>query len=275
MADKKKTGRRKAHSVVPVKKNLKIDPGASKAGKRGGKVLPGKPEVPAESTPAKKEGSPFLAGASEDVDTGGQALKEIFSASGTHGGPKYFFTTEIPNEYNETYMRVIPRDPEWLFLYWEISSPTLEKVKKRMGVAFESSKKILRLYFAHADQYVDREIDAFANNWYVRVPEPGMTYYAECGFLTADGRYFAAVRSNVAVAPRYGMSPDTDQDWVSATTGELIRLSTGRRLTFLGASEKRFGEEEEKENAVEMGEFFSPAAGSGSGLFGMSGDGRK
>ena len=34
-------------------------------------------------------------------------------------GPAYSLSTEIPQNYNDKYVRVIPRDPQYAFVYWE------------------------------------------------------------------------------------------------------------------------------------------------------------
>jgi hypothetical protein len=190
-------------------------------------------------------------------------------------GPKYFFHTDIPDTYNETYMRAIPRDPEWLFVYWEISGPSMNDLKRKMGdTEFGSSKKLLRLCDvtgihyngSNAGRYTDIEINNIANNWYVKVPETGRAYVVECGFLTSHGRFFLAVRSNVVNVPRFGLSPVLDQEWTTASSDKLIRMSADGFKRNLGASEKRFGvvpgEVEKQER------FFALSGGSGSGMFG-------
>ncbi|MDR2579085.1 MAG: DUF4912 domain-containing protein [Chitinispirillales bacterium] len=38
--------------------------------------------------------------------------------------PAYTLSTDIPKNYNDTYMRAIPQDPQITFVYWEITSGT-------------------------------------------------------------------------------------------------------------------------------------------------------
>lgn len=187
-------------------------------------------------------------------------------------GPKYFFRADVPDSYNETYMRAMPRDPEWLFVYWEITGQTRDSLKSRMGeAAFASAKKLLRLCDVtginydgtNARSYVDIEINEFASNWYIRVPESARTYIVECGFLTPEGKFLLAVRSNVVKAPQSGPSSVRDKDWTAAATDELLRMSAGGHSQAPGASEKRFGAAAER-----SGGLFGQGAGSGSGMFG-------
>jgi uncharacterized protein len=188
-------------------------------------------------------------------------------------GPKYFFHADIPDSYNDTYMRAMTRDPEWLFVYWEISEAFRNSLKSKMGdAAFESAKKLLRLCDVtdidyngtNAQHYVDIEINDYANNWYVHVPESGRAYVVECGLLTSDGKFFLAVRSNVVNVPHFGLSPIQDEEWTTASTDELIRMSADGLNRPLGASEKRFGVGAEAPEKVAS--IFGLGSGSGSGM---------
>ena len=195
-------------------------------------------------------------------------------------GPKYFFHSDIPDEYNETYMRALPRDPEWIFVYWEISENRKNDLIRKMGRAeYESSKAVLRLIDvtghdyngSNPRQYVDMEIDRFATTWYIRVQEYGKTYILEYGFLTWSGKFLPAVRSNFVNVPRFGLSPAIDANWYSDRTDELTSLSSWGNGRTLGASEKRFGDI--GRIAGEVGELLNLSAGSGSGMFGLKGNG--
>jgi hypothetical protein len=195
-------------------------------------------------------------------------------------GPKYFFHSNVSDGYDESYMRALPRDPEWIFVYWEISKDARKDLLQKMGRAeYESSKTILRLIDvagydydgSNPRQYVDMEIDKFATSKYLRIQEYGKTYILEYGFLTSSGRFFRAVRSNRVNVPRFGLSPFVDANWYSVNTEELISMSSMGNGRTLGASEKRF--DVFGENAAGMGELFGISEGSGSGMFGMPGNG--
>jgi hypothetical protein len=146
-------------------------------------------------------------------------------------------------------MRAIPRDPQWLFAYWEISESTRNELRAKMGESvFASAKKILRLIDvteivydgSNAQHYIDIEINEFANNWYVQVPESGRNYVLELGFLTTAGRFYCATRSNVTSVPRMGVSQVQDEEWATVSTDELIRMSADAMRSGMGSSERRF-----------------------------------
>jgi hypothetical protein len=189
-------------------------------------------------------------------------------------GPRYFFNTDIPDSYNETYMRAMARDPQWLFSYWEISEGTRKDLRAKMGEnAFASAKRIMRLIDvtdinydgSNAERYVDIEINEFANNWYVQVPESGRSYVLELGFLSTTGRFYCAARSNAISVPRMGVSPLQDEEWATVSTDELIRMSSDAMRSGMGSSERRFAAAETLVGHAG----FTGALGSGSGSGGL------
>lgn len=255
-------GKKKHISAIPVEKNPETVKKTCK--------LPA-PRFPVSSYKSKKSNVSIL-----DKKNEIEANHSFYlSPNTTITGPKYFFHSDISDTYNETYMRLIPRDPEWLFVYWEISEPSMNELKRKMGDEFASNKKLLRLCDvtgihyngSNAGSYTDIEINGIANNWYLKVPETGRAYVVECGFLTSQGRYILAVRSNLVHVPRSGLSPVLDQEWTTASSDELIRMSADGLKRNLGASEKRFGivaGETEKQETI-----FAFSAGSGSGMPGI------
>jgi uncharacterized protein len=181
-------------------------------------------------------------------------------------GPKYFFSTEIPDKYNETYLRALPRDPLWLFAYWELSGETVELMRRHVGAgAFAHAKWVLRLLDvtdvvydgSNAWRQADIELAPYASSWYVKVWEAGRSYLLQVGIVTPDGRFFSAVNSNAAQMPRNSVSAVLDEEWTTASTDELIRLSSGQSGRLLGASENSSG-------------FSAGGPGSGSGSGSMS-----
>jgi len=164
-------------------------------------------------------------------------------------GPRYFFNTDIPEAYNETYLRAIPRDPQWMFVFWELSEQTRNDLRIKMGAeGHASAKRVLRLIDVtdnsydgnNPQRYIDIEINEFANSWYIQVPESNRNYLIELGLLTKEGRFYFAARSNVVGIPRKGVSSIMDEEWDTVSTDELIRMSSDAMHTPMGASERRF-----------------------------------
>lgn len=149
-------------------------------------------------------------------------------------------------------MRAVPRDPNSIFVFWEIAPAAMDRLRKTAGdEVFHSSKWIVRVTDVtdilfdgtNAWQTLDITIDQNEQKKYVQVPEPGRTYLLAYGLLTPDNSFFEVARSNVCAVPRKGVSDRLDEAWTMANTSELIRISTdalrgdaeaGKRLNGLG-----------------------------------------
>jgi hypothetical protein len=179
--------------------------------------------------------------------TGEQKLFAPFTVSkAVAAGPRYFFCTEIPDTYNDTYMCALPRDPLWLYVYWEVSAETTEIMRRHVGAeAYAVSKWVLRVLDVtdivydgtNAWRQMDIDLPPYASNWYVKVWEPARSFMVQCGIVTADGKFFPAVTSNSVRMPRMGVSAVLDEEWMTESTDELIRLSGVGLKRGLGASE--------------------------------------
>jgi hypothetical protein len=126
----------------------------------------------------------------------------------------------LPEGYGSTEAVLLPRDPFWMFTYWEISENTLNRLIKEIGVDnFEKSKKVIRVYKigdnGMSDSFFDVPIVIEAKNWYVNVSECGKTYECEIGIITPDGRYIGIVKTNRVTLPKSSVSDVIDEKWMS------------------------------------------------------------
>ena len=158
----------------------------------------------------------------------------------------YSFNTDLPESYNKTYLRALPKDPTWLFLYWEITKETIDNMINNMGSErFEAAKPVLRLIDitdieydgTNEWKYFDINIHYYANNWYVKVPEPGRAYLVKYGSITTDGTFHTIMQSNVVKIPRDNISDIIDEEWATVKTDEMLRFSTSTPLSSVGASD--------------------------------------
>lgn len=131
----------------------------------------------------------------------------------------------LPAMYNETYLRVLPRDPYRLFSFWEITGEVHEDA---------ASPAILRLYEV-SGRSGDRKRDekpvgdiAVRNrihSQYIRVPEPGLRYRLEYGISPA-GRFVPLCSSNEVTMPAARIqAPKGGRKGVRADTKKLIDFS--------------------------------------------------
>ena len=159
---------------------------------------------------------------------------------------KHLLNTDLPEYYHKTYLRALPKDPQWLFLFWEITEETIDNVKNSIGTErFETAKPVLRLLDitdieydgTNAWKYFDITVHYYANNWYVKVPEPGRVYLVKYGNVTTDGTFYTIMQSNVVKMPRDTISDTIDEEWATIKTDDMLRFSVSTTLSPVGASD--------------------------------------
>jgi hypothetical protein len=139
---------------------------------------------------------------------------------------------ELPTASESDLLYSIARDPNSLFVYWDLSWPRLFQ---RAGLSPRAVH--LRIYRADGEIESTREINPFRGHSYVDVAKAGANYSCELGcFKGKDWR--ALLRSSPASTPR-----GTPSDDLSATFATLpIHLSFQRLLNILEATEETRGQ---------------------------------
>lgn len=155
-----------------------------------------------------------------------------------HRAPAFVSPGELPQEYGDTKIVLMVRDPEWIYCYWEVNDATRQEFKiPRSG---HNRRMIIRMYeitgrdwpSESARYYFDMDVSPYANNWYLRVPEANSRWCAELGVYDESGNYFSIVRSNIVATPRDRMSDEWDSEWmaVEETFRKLYGLSGGGQM---------------------------------------------
>lgn len=145
------------------------------------------------------------------------------------GGP-------LPEHYGDTKIILLPRDPQWIFAYWEINNVTKEDVKKKYGEnIFSRSRPSIRIYDvtdvdfngSNAHHTFDVFLTPEAKNWYIYVGKPRRNFCADLGLLVDDGVFITLARSNVVSTPAARISDITDEEWmlVKEDFEKLMKLS--------------------------------------------------
>lgn len=145
---------------------------------------------------------------------------------------------DLPQEYGDTKIVLLVRDPEWVFAYWELNDETRQRYElPRTGFR---KRLVLRMYNItgrkwpeeKAQYFFDIDVGPYANNWYIRVPESDATWVGELGVFEDNGEYVPIVASNVVHVPREGMSPETDEEWmvIEETFRKIYESSGGTRI---------------------------------------------
>ena len=156
--------------------------------------------------------------------------------------------TDIPSGYGKTESFLLPKDPAWMFLFWEITQNTLDCIKSQYSEeTLKNARTIIRLhditdlnYFdgKNSVSHYDMPVIFEARSWYINAPASGRTYVADLGYLTQDGKFILVSRSNATLLPPGRVSDVIDDKWmiVEGDFQKLLKLA-GADYIGLGASE--------------------------------------
>jgi len=138
---------------------------------------------------------------------------------------------ELPQGYGETMAALLPRDPNWMYAYWEITPAARARVAREHGRdIFDKSRQVLRVHDMAASgggKYFDVPVLLEAGSWYVYVQDGGSSYCCEPGLALPDGGFVGIVKSNTVTLPQGRVSDVLDEKRmaVSADFDKLLQLS--------------------------------------------------
>ena len=119
---------------------------------------------------------------------------------------------DLPDGYGKSRIVILPRDPQWSYVYWDVSNSAKEKLRSQGG-----QQLALRLYdvtdidLNHQSSHSVQEYlcDEFAREWYLPIPVSDRYYVLDIGYRCFDGRWLVLARSaSVHIPPIY------PSDWV-------------------------------------------------------------
>jgi hypothetical protein len=126
----------------------------------------------------------------------------------------------FPESYGLNRVRLLVRDPDWVFAYWDVSAETMKGLAQSLGKrAFDLSRLTLRVLDPVSGGSSDILLPPGARWWYIRTDATRRTYRAEIGITLPSGEFRRLAESNAVVTPRVGPSRERAQ----------------RRLSYAGA----------------------------------------
>ena len=141
----------------------------------------------------------------------------------------------LPEGYGVTEAALLPRDPNWMFIYWEITENSKTNLRRKHGEdIFQKGRQVIRVYDVSggsngdpAGRFFDIQVMHEAKSWYVNVQEGGRAYCCEVGLVMPDGSFIGLVKTNTVNLPAGRVSDVTDEKWmaVSSDFDKLLQLS--------------------------------------------------
>jgi hypothetical protein len=136
----------------------------------------------------------------------------------------------LPEGYGDCRITLLPRDPQWAYVYWDISNEHKQAVRQQGGVRLalrlcDVTDIQLEHHKPHSLQQYD--CDELAQEWYLPIPVSDRNYSVEIGYLTADGDWLMLARSqSMRIPPIYPSVWSSDQfltvDWDTDLKGQSL-----------------------------------------------------
>jgi hypothetical protein len=122
--------------------------------------------------------------------------------------PERLFETErfvFPETYGVNRVRLLVKDPEWIFAHWDVDPDVFAAVKRDLG---ERAVALSRLTLLVSDPVEGGTTTILlpkgVRGWYVRAEGPPRAYRAELGLTLPTGEFRALASSNTVGTPRVG-----------------------------------------------------------------------
>ncbi|MFH1259041.1 MAG: DUF4912 domain-containing protein [Elusimicrobiota bacterium] len=148
---------------------------------------------------------------------------------------------DLPSSYGDNQIVIMPRDPLWMYSYWEINDKKIAQVKLKHGEnIFEQTATVLRVHDVtgitfngtNSHNFFDVSARLEVRNWYIQVLNPGRSYCVELGLRKPNGEFILLARSNIITLPAGKVSEKVDEQWamIQADFDKLYSLSGADRI---------------------------------------------
>jgi hypothetical protein len=116
----------------------------------------------------------------------------------------------FPQTYGVNRLRLLVKDPEWLFAYWDVDPRSLESLRADLGARASALSQLTLRVFEDRDGGASTFLlPQDARTWYVQTRTAGRAYRAEVGVMLPSGEFRPLARSNGVVTPRGERSSQT------------------------------------------------------------------
>jgi len=143
---------------------------------------------------------------------------------------------ELPGGYSEPKLVLMPKDPEYMFCYWELTSSLIES-KEKEKIPAGNYRETLKINWESKSLFEPNftfiPVFFWARKWYFGVPQVGQRYQVELGWLSDSGHFISIIRSNLSELP---------ESWAAtqkrlAEQNEVLAYSS-RHTKIIGSSEQ-------------------------------------
>jgi hypothetical protein len=116
----------------------------------------------------------------------------------------------FPQSYGVNKVRLLIRDPQWLFAHWDVDPRSFDELRQTLGERVVAlSRLTLRVHDALSGGASVVLLPFGTRSWYVRADATRRSYRAELGVTLPSGEFRLLAESNTVVMPR--QSPSTER----------------------------------------------------------------
>lgn len=129
----------------------------------------------------------------------------------------------IPQHYGMDRLAALPRDPNWVYVYWELKGGILDRLRfQHSAEVIDNSRWVLRVRTPGTDAHYLVDIDLRVGQWYLKVA-PDTRLRIDLGFMNQQGDFVLVLTANDTATPRPGVSDVVDERWLIVRS-ELEKL---------------------------------------------------
>lgn len=113
----------------------------------------------------------------------------------------------FPESYGVNRVRLLVKDPEWLFAHWDVDPRTFDSLRGELGERASALTRLtLRVWDPGNGGATLILLPYGARSWYVRADRAPRSYRAQLGVTLPSGEFRVLAESNTVATPRVGPS---------------------------------------------------------------------
>ncbi len=144
------------------------------------------------------------------------------------------YLPSLPDGYGEDRLVLLPRDPHWLYTYWDLKNETKDEARRRGGKNL--SLRLFELHDGELEPMAEHWCQEVSRSWYLQVPSPGRTYVVEIGYRAVDGSWLSLLRSNTVRVPPAAPSALVSDQFMTLPPDQPLPGSAESRKGAVGAA---------------------------------------
>lgn len=196
--------RRVAPATQAVARQTQAAPPAPARSRGAGNGMPKPPRPPRKAKAPDAEPAPTAPALSEEEQIGSAKYlpREL---------PPRVFEEErfiFPESYGVNRVRLLVKDPYWLFAHWDVDPRVREGLRREKGERVAALARLTLRLTDNAGAGGLIVLPEGARSWYVRAVPGHRAYRVELGLTLPSGEYRPLARSNAVSTPRIGPSPE-------------------------------------------------------------------